>query len=125
MSQSGLKINKDEVLDEDRRAKLRLKVGNVISWRKAYDEDRNQVKRIGSRTIKWPDGSLSSQLGSEISIVYCQNLMPGELTIHSFIHRKSTLFLADRNQNTQEIQVLHKHAMHMQYQHCNQRMEVY
>ncbi|XP_035216363.1 RNA polymerase-associated protein LEO1-like [Stegodyphus dumicola] len=125
-------IDEDEVLDEEGRARLKLKVENTIRWRKVYDDDGNEVKESNARIIKWSDGSLSLHLGSEIFDVYRQTLMPGDhnhifirqgtglqgqavfrtkLTFRphstdSFTHRKMTLSLADRNQKTQKIRVL-------------------
>ncbi|GIY82158.1 RNA polymerase-associated protein LEO1, partial [Caerostris extrusa] len=128
-------IDEDEVLDEEGRARLKLKVENTIRWRKVYDEDGNEQKESNARIIKWSDGSLSLSLhlGSEIFDIYRQSLMSGDhnhifirqgtglqgqavfrtkLTFRphstdSFTHRKMTLSLADRNQKTQKIRVLH------------------
>ncbi|GFV61660.1 RNA polymerase-associated protein LEO1 [Trichonephila clavipes] len=126
-------IDEDEVLDEEGRARLKLKVENTIRWRKTYDDDGNEQRESNARIIKWSDGSLSLHLGSEIFDIYRQSLMSGDhnhifirqgtglqgqavfrtkLTFRphstdSFTHRKMTLSLADRNQKTQKIRVLH------------------
>lgn len=125
-------IDEDEVLDEEGRARLKLKVENTVRWRNRYDELGNQIRESNARIIRWSDGSLSLHLGSEIFDIHRQLLMQGDhnhlfirqgtglqgqavfrtkLTFRphstdSFTHRKMTLSLADRNQKTQKIRVL-------------------
>lgn len=45
-----------EVLDEDGRARLKLKVENTIRWRKTINENGEEVKESNSRIVQWSDG---------------------------------------------------------------------
>lgn len=125
-------IDEDEQLDNEGRAKMKLKVENTIRWRKVEDEDGNQVNQSNARMVEWSDGSRSLYLGSEIfdvnekSIGDCNHLyirqgmrqgLQGQAIFHSklsirpnstesFTHRKLTLSLADRSQKTQKIRML-------------------
>ncbi|GAB6031915.1 hypothetical protein CHUAL_010306 [Chamberlinius hualienensis] len=124
-------IDDDEVLDEEGRARLKLKVENTIRWRWGFDADQNPVRESNARFIKWSDGSMSLHLGSEIFDVHKQ-LLQGDhnhlfirqgtglqgqavfrtkLTFRphstdSFTHRKITMSVADRSQKTQKIRIL-------------------
>lgn len=124
-------IDEEETLDEEGRARLKLKVENTIRWREAFDKDGNPTKESNARMVRWSDGSMSLHLGSEIFDVYKQ-LLQGDhnhlfirqgtglqgqavfrtkLTFRphsteSFTHRKMTLSLADRSQKSTGIKVL-------------------
>lgn len=71
-------IDEDEVLDEEGRARLKLKVENAIRWRKVKDADGNDVldelgapkKESNARIVRWSDGSMSLHLGKEIFDVH-------------------------------------------------------
>ncbi|XP_052096371.1 RNA polymerase-associated protein LEO1-like isoform X3 [Mytilus californianus] len=71
-------IDEDEVLDEEGRARLKLKVENAIRWRKVKDADGNDVldelgapkKESNARIVRWTDGSMSLHLGQEIFDVH-------------------------------------------------------
>lgn len=71
-------IDEDEVLDEEGRARLKLKVENGIRWRKVKDADGNEVldefgrpkKESNARIVRWSDGSMSLHLGNEIFDVH-------------------------------------------------------
>lgn len=67
-------IDEEETLDEEGRARLKLKVENTIRWREVIDKEGNTVKESNARFVKWSDGSLSLHLGSEIFDVYKQPL---------------------------------------------------
>lgn len=125
-------VDEDEVLDEEGRARLKLKVENTVRWRYVYDKMGNPVRQSNARIIKWSDGSMSLHLGSEIFDVHKQSLMQGDHnhlfirqgtglqgqavfrtklsfrphSTDSFTHRKMTLSLAGRSQKTQKIRVL-------------------
>ncbi|XP_050526264.1 another transcription unit protein [Daktulosphaira vitifoliae] len=124
-------IDEEETLDEEGRARVKLKVENTIRWREIFDKDGNLVKESNARIIKWSDGSMSLHLGSEIFDVYKQPLvgdhnhlfirqgtgLQGQAVFRtklsfrphsteSFTHRKITLSLADRSQKSSGIKVL-------------------
>lgn len=125
-------IDEDEQLDNEGRARMKLKVENTIRWRKVKDEDGNEVPQSNARVVEWSDGTKSLYLGSEIfdlnekpmpecSHLYIrqglrqglqgQAIFTSKLSIRpnsteSFTHRKLTLSLADRSQKTQKIRML-------------------
>ena len=124
-------IDEEETLDEEGRARLKLKVENTIRWKDVYTESGKMVKESNARFVRWSDGSMSLHLGSEIFDVYKQPLqgdhnhlyirqgtgLQGQsvfrtkLTFRphsteSFTHRKMTMSLADRSQKTSGIKVL-------------------
>jgi hypothetical protein len=45
-----------DVLDEDGRARLKLKVENTLRWRKVTDEDGNESRESNARIVQWTDG---------------------------------------------------------------------
>uniref|UniRef100_T1JUX6 RNA polymerase-associated protein LEO1 n=1 Tax=Tetranychus urticae TaxID=32264 RepID=T1JUX6_TETUR len=109
-------IDEDEILYEEGRHRLKLKVESTIRWRTVVDEN----------------GVMSLHLGSEIFDIHKQSLMAGDnnhlfirqgtglqgqavfktkLTFRphstdSFTHRKMTLSLAERSHKTQKIRDL-------------------
>ncbi|KAK9869756.1 hypothetical protein WA026_003488 [Henosepilachna vigintioctopunctata] len=124
-------IDEEETLDEEGRARLKLKVENTVRWREVMDEDGNIKKESNARIVRWSDGSYSLHLGSEIFDVYKQPLqgdhnhlfirqgtgLQGQAVFRtklsfrphsteSFTHRKMTLSLADRSQKTSGIKIL-------------------
>lgn len=125
-------IDEDEILDEEGRHRLKLKVESTIRWRTVVDENGVSLKESNARIVKWSDGSMSLHLGSEIFDIHKQSLMAGDnnhlfirqgtglqgqavfktkLTFRphstdSFTHRKMTLSLAERSHKTQKIRVL-------------------
>jgi len=125
-------IDDDDILDEEGRARLKLKVESTIRWRRFPDEDGILREESNARIVKWSDGSMSLHLGSEIFDIHKQSLMAGDnnhlfirqgtglqgqeifktkLTFRphstdSFTHRKMTLSLAERSHKTQKIRVL-------------------
>lgn len=125
-------IDEDEAVDNEGRARLKLKVENTIRWRKIRDRSGEEQVQSNARVVEWSDGSLSLYLGSEIfdvnekSIGECSHLFTRQgirqgllgqaifntkLSIRpnsteSFTHRKLTLSLADRSQKTQKIRML-------------------
>lgn len=125
-------IDEDEQLDNEGRARMKLKVENTIRWRKIKDENGEEVKQSNARVVEWSDGTMSLYLGSEIfdvnekSIGECSHLfirqglrqgLQGQAIFNSklsirpnstesFTHRKLTLSLADRSQKTQKIRML-------------------
>eukprot|EP00076_Gallus_gallus_P004392 NP_001279015.1 RNA polymerase-associated protein LEO1 [Gallus gallus] len=121
----------EEMLDEEGRTRLKLKVENTIRWRMRRDEEGNEIRESNARIVKWSDGSMSLHLGNEVFDVYKAPLQ-GDHT-HLFIrqgtglqgqavfrtkltfrphstdsatHRKMTLSLADRCSKTQKIRIL-------------------
>lgn len=71
-------IDEDEVLDEEGRARLKLKVENTIRWRKKNNEDGTEatdelgkpIRESNARVVRWSDGSMSLHLGNEIFDVH-------------------------------------------------------
>ncbi|XP_075386663.1 RNA polymerase-associated protein LEO1 isoform X2 [Tenrec ecaudatus] len=121
----------EEMLDEEGRTRLKLKVENTIRWRIRRDEEGNELKESNARIVKWSDGSMSLHLGNEVFDVYKaplqgdhnhlfirqgtglqgQAVFKTKLTFRphstdSATHRKMTLSLADRCSKTQKIRIL-------------------
>lgn len=121
----------EEMLDEEGRTRLKLKVENTIRWRTRKDEEGNDVRESNARIVKWSDGSMSLHLGNEVFDVYKaplqgdhnhlfirqgtglqgQAVFKTKLTFRphstdSATHRKMTLSLADRCSKTQKIRIL-------------------
>ncbi len=49
--------NEDEdLLDEEGRARLKLRCENSIRWRKVVDADGNEVKQSNAKFVRWSDG---------------------------------------------------------------------
>lgn len=46
----------EEMLDEEGRTRLKLKVENTIRWRTRRDEEGNEIKESNARIVKWSDG---------------------------------------------------------------------
>nr|CAB3263357.1 uncharacterized protein LOC494392 [Phallusia mammillata] len=125
-------IEEDELLDEEGRTRLKLKVENTIRWKKYTDENGIELTESNARTVHWSDGSMSLHLGSEIFDVHQMSLqgdhnhlfirqgtgLQGQavfktkLTFRphstkSATHKKMTNRLAMRhNQNQQKVRVL-------------------
>ncbi|POI27821.1 hypothetical protein CIB84_008428, partial [Bambusicola thoracicus] len=76
----------EEMLDEEGRTRLKLKVENTIRWRMRRDEEGNEIRESNARIVKWSDGRPHST--------------------DSATHRKMTLSLADRCSKTQKIRIL-------------------
>lgn len=129
-------IDEEETLDEEGRARLKLKVENTIRWRNVFNDESKLIKESNARFVKWSDGSMSLHLGSEIFDVYKQPLqgdhnhlyirqgtgLQGQAVFRtkltfrphsteSFTHRKMTMSLADRSQKTTGIKVLSQVGM--------------
>ncbi|XP_032905971.1 RNA polymerase-associated protein LEO1 [Amblyraja radiata] len=121
----------EEMLDEEGRTRLKLKVENTIRWRIRKDEEGTDVRESNARIVKWSDGSMSLHLGNEVFDVYKaplqgdhnhlfirqgtglqgQAVFKTKLTFRphstdSATHRKMTLSLADRCSKTQKIRIL-------------------
>ena len=86
-------LEEEETLDEEGRARLKLKVENTIRWRTAFDKDGNAFKESNARMVKWSDGSLSLHLGSEIFDVYRQPLQVNLNYIIAWKHPFNNCFL--------------------------------
>lgn len=125
-------IDDDELLDNEGRARLKLKVENTIRWRKVQNSEGKEEVQSNARIVEWSDGTMSLYLGSEVfdvnekSIGECSHLFirqglrqglqglaifNSKLSIRpysteSLTHRKLTLSLADRSQKTQKIRML-------------------
>ncbi|CAH8459725.1 unnamed protein product [Heterobilharzia americana] len=59
-------LDEDEILDEEGRTRLKLKVENTIRWRIEKTPDGEMVHESNARIVRWSDGSLSLHLGDEI-----------------------------------------------------------
>ncbi len=93
-------IDDEETLDEEGRARLKLKVENTIRWREKFNEKGVFVKESNARFVRWSDGSLSLHLGEEIFNVYKQPLQVSlatfefELTLIHWIWILNTLSMS-------------------------------
>uniref|UniRef100_A0A6J0THN7 RNA polymerase-associated protein LEO1 n=1 Tax=Pogona vitticeps TaxID=103695 RepID=A0A6J0THN7_9SAUR len=121
----------EEMLDEEGRTRLKLKVENTIRWRTRRDDEGSEIRESNARIVKWSDGSMSLHLGNEVFDVYKaplqgdhnhlfirqgtglqgQAVFKTKLTFRphstdSATHRKMTLSLADRCSKTQKIRIL-------------------
>ncbi|CAG9532460.1 unnamed protein product [Cercopithifilaria johnstoni] len=123
-------FDEDDLLDEEGRARLKLRVENTIRWRYVLDDDGNIQKQGNSKVVRWSDGTMSLYLGGEIFDVMVQ---PMQLDNHLFLrqgaglqghavfkeklvfrphstdsitHRKVTLSMADRSSKSQKVKVL-------------------
>ncbi|XP_073235660.1 RNA polymerase-associated protein LEO1-like [Porites lutea] len=123
-------MEEDEVLDEEGRARLKLKVENTIRWRYRKDEDGNEIKESNARIVRWSDGSTSLLLGEVFDVhknkidgnfnhlfvqqgtgLQAQSVFKEKLTFRphstsSQTHRKMTLSIADRASKAQKIKLL-------------------
>ncbi|KAF2348988.1 Leo1-like protein [Trinorchestia longiramus] len=124
-------IDEEETLDEEGRARLKLKVENTIRWRLNFDNEGNAIRESNAKLVRWSDGSLSLHLGSEIFDVYKQPLqgdhnhlfirqgtgLQGQAVFRtklsfrphstdSFTHRKILSSLAERSLKTSAVKVL-------------------
>ncbi|OON14204.1 Leo1-like protein, partial [Opisthorchis viverrini] len=124
-------LDEDEVLDEEGRTRLKLKVENTIRWRVAKTDAGDVVHESNARIVRWSDGSLSLHLGDEIFDIHKvdihadynylfiregsglqgQSSLRTKLTFRphstdSFTHRKITLSLADKTNKSQKVKIL-------------------
>jgi RNA polymerase-associated protein LEO1 len=90
-------IDEDEIMDEEGRTRLKLKVENTIRWKFATDENGAakyddlgvQVKESNARVVRWSDGSMSLHLGNEIFDVHVMQLQ-GDFN-HLFVRQGTGL----------------------------------
>lgn len=124
-------IEDEDSLDEEGRARLKLKVENTMRWRIGFDEEGKTLRESNARMVKWSDGSMSLHLGSEIFDVYKQPLqgdfnhlfirqgtgLQGQAVFRtklsfrphstdSFTHQKLTRNMADRSNKASGIKVI-------------------
>ncbi|CAH8834394.1 unnamed protein product [Trichobilharzia szidati] len=124
-------LDEDEILDEEGRTRLKLKVENTIRWRIGKTPDGEMVHESNARIVRWSDGSLSLHLGDEIFDIHKvdiqsdynylfiregsglqgQTSLKTKLTFRphstdSFTHRKITLSLADKTNKSQKVKIL-------------------
>uniref|UniRef100_A0A0N5ABA6 Leo1-like protein n=1 Tax=Syphacia muris TaxID=451379 RepID=A0A0N5ABA6_9BILA len=118
-------IDEDEYLDEEGRARLKLKVENTLRWRYRLDDEGNLTKQSNANIIRWSDGTMSLKLGNELFDVQCQpmqrdnhlfmrqgaglqghKLVFRPFSTDSVTHRKVTLSMADRTNKSQKVKVL-------------------
>ncbi|CAH8462135.1 unnamed protein product [Schistosoma turkestanicum] len=124
-------LDEDEILDEEGRTRLKLKVENTIRWRIGKTADGEMVHESNARIVRWSDGSLSLHLGDEIFDIHKvdihsdynylfiregsglqgQSSLKTKLTFRphstdSFTHRKITLSLADKTNKLQKVKIL-------------------
>ncbi|VDN05254.1 unnamed protein product [Thelazia callipaeda] len=123
-------FDEDDLLDEEGRARLKLRVENTIRWRYILDDYGNIQKQGNSKIVRWSDGTMSLYLGGEI---FDATVQPMQLDNHLFLrqgaglqghavfreklvfrphstdsitHRKVTLSMADRSNKSQKVKVL-------------------
>ncbi len=124
-------IEDEDSLDEEGRARLKLKVENTIRWRQSFDAEGKSVRESNARVVRWSDGSMSLHLGNEIFDVYKQPLqgdfnhlfirqgtgLQGQAVFRtklsfrphsteSFTHQKLTRNMADRTNKAAGIKVI-------------------
>lgn len=123
--------DEDEILDEEGRARLKLKVENTIRWRYSKDKDGEEIKESNCRFVRWSDGSLSMHLGNEVFDVFkmkvdgeqnhlfvqqgtglqAQAVFKNKLSFRphstaSQTHRKMTMSIADRMNKAQKVKMM-------------------
>ncbi|KAG8145020.1 hypothetical protein E2320_013406 [Naja naja] len=118
----------EEMLDEEGRTRLKLKVENTIRWRTRRDEEGQEIRESNARIVKWSDGrqvdtwktvKLKARLEGDHNHLFIrqgtglqgQAVFKTKLTFRphstdSATHRKMTLSLADRCSKTQKIRIL-------------------
>jgi len=84
-------IEDDDTLDEEGRARLKLKIENTIRWRIGYDEEGHTKRESNAKMVRWSDGSYSLHLGSEIFDVSKQTLQQTKDDNHLFIRQGTGL----------------------------------
>merc|ERR1711976_1048472 len=81
--------DQNQVMDEEGHARLRLRVENTIRWRTVTDQTTGEERReSNARFIKYNDGSVMMQVGSELFDVTC---MPLSDFSHLFIRQGTGL----------------------------------
>uniref|UniRef100_A0A0R3RQ82 RNA polymerase-associated protein LEO1 n=1 Tax=Elaeophora elaphi TaxID=1147741 RepID=A0A0R3RQ82_9BILA len=81
-------FDEDDLLDEEGRARLKLRVENTIRWRYVLDDDGNIQKQGNSKVVRWSDGTMSLYLGGEIFDIMVQ---PMQLDNHLFLRQGAGL----------------------------------
>ncbi|VBB25839.1 unnamed protein product [Acanthocheilonema viteae] len=81
-------FDEDDLLDEEGRARLKLRVENTIRWRYVLDDDGNIQKQGNSKIVRWSDGTMSLYLGGEIFDITVQ---PMQLDNHLFLRQGAGL----------------------------------
>ncbi|OZC09765.1 Leo1-like protein [Onchocerca flexuosa] len=81
-------FDEDDLLDEEGRARLKLRVENTIRWRYILDDDGNIQKQGNSKIVRWSDGTMSLYLGGEIFDIMVQ---PMQLDNHLFLRQGAGL----------------------------------
>ncbi|VDN56465.1 unnamed protein product [Dracunculus medinensis] len=123
-------FDEDDLMDEEGRSRLKLRVENTIRWRYALDENGDIIKQSNSKIVKWSDGSMSLYLGSEVfdimvqpmqhdnhlflrqgaglqgHAVFKEKMVFRPHSTDSVTHRKVTLSMADRSNKSQRVKVL-------------------
>lgn len=90
-------IDEDEMLDEEGRTRMKLKVENTIRWKTLKDEEGTEMKdefgqplRVSNaRVVRWSDGSLSLHLGGEVFDIHTM-LLQGDYN-HLFVRQGTGL----------------------------------
>ncbi|KAL5110893.1 RNA polymerase-associated protein LEO1 [Taenia crassiceps] len=96
-------LDEDEVLDEEGRTRLKLKVENTIRWRLVKDTDNNVVQESNARIVRWSDGE---DRGLQGQAIFRSKLSFRPHSTDSFTHRKMTLSLADKTSKSQKVKIL-------------------
>ncbi|EJW84873.1 hypothetical protein WUBG_04219 [Wuchereria bancrofti] len=81
-------FDEDDLLDEEGRARLKLRVENTIRWRYVLDDAGNIQKQGNSKVVRWSDGTMSLYLGGEIFDITVQ---PMQLDNHLFLRQGAGL----------------------------------
>ena len=83
-------IDEDDCIDEEGKARLKLKVENTIRWRYAKDKEGKEIKESNCRFVRWSDGSMTMHLGNEVFDVFKMPI-EGE-TNHLFVQQGTKVF---------------------------------
>ena len=83
-------IEDEDCLDEEGRARLKLKVENTIRWKIGFNDEGRAIKESNARMVRWSDGSYSLHLGNEIFDVQ-KHTLQGVDNNHLFIRQGTGL----------------------------------
>ncbi|MFH4978562.1 hypothetical protein AB6A40_005271 [Gnathostoma spinigerum] len=122
--------DEDDVMDEEGRARLKLRVENTIRWRYTLNEEGELIKESNAKIVKWSDGTMGLYLGNELfdvsvqpmqkdnhlfmrqgaglqgHAVFKDKLVFRPHSTDSITHRKMTLSMADRSNKSGKVKVV-------------------
>ncbi|KFD63273.1 hypothetical protein M514_10850 [Trichuris suis] len=121
----------DQVMDEEGRKRVKLKVENTIRWRKAIDEKGNVVPKSNAKLVRYSDNSFVLFIGAEPFDVrvlpmvgdfrqlfirqgnglqavtkFSKKLAFRPISMNSFTHQRMTKSIVDRASKAQKVKVL-------------------